>query len=919
MWRGPCLAILLLPMPAWSSASSYPTMTADDLRCEYRSEPLGIDAAHPRLSWVLRCSPEQRGQEQTAYRILVASSASLLNRNRGDLWDSGAVSSRDQNNVGYAGTPLRSGQTCYWKVRVWSGDEKPTWSRPARWEMGLLRPSDWLAQWIDDGRRSPATDEGFYADDPAPLFRKEFTARAPISRARLYITGLGYYEASLNGKRVGDHVLDPGWTKFDRRTLYSVYDVTRALGRGKNCLGVMLGNGWYNPLPLRLFGQFNLREHLATGRPRLLAQLHIEYRDGSVETIASDPTWKVGEGPILRNNIYLGELYDARREQPGWDRPGFDDSRWRAPAIAAEKVGQLVAQSQPPIRVTSQWASVHVTQPKPGVFIYDCGVNFAGWVRLKLNLSSGAVIRLRYGELLNSDGTLNPMTSVAGQIKGRRGGTSESVGGPGAPDIAWQGDTFVARGGPETYTPRFTFHGFRYVEISGLEAALPLKSVTALRLNADVEDAGAFECSNSMLNEIQAICRRTFKSNIFSVQSDCPHRERLGYGGDIVATSEALMGNFDMSGFYEKVVRDWSDSALPDGMFTDTAPFIGIQYCGVIWAMAHPVLIDQLHRYYGDRQIGEEEYEAAKRWLLLVEKQYPDGIVKEGLSDHEGLEPAPAPEMVTPLYYQCAKLLSAEAGRLSRKEDESHFQQLAQMIRAEYGSRFIDGATGKVGPGTQASQAFALYTGIAPEAVRPKILDYLLRDIEAHKGHLSTGILGTKFMLDVLSREGHADVAYRIVTQPDFPGWGWMLKNGATTLWEHWAFSDNTFSHNHPMFGSVSQWMMNWLGGIQPEPDAAGFDRIVIRPQTPSGLDWVKSSYRSIRGKIVSNWTREGKVLKFEFEIPANTRARICLPAMSGEAITENGRPLPRTGATAGHPVEVTVGSGHYAFAYRLT
>jgi alpha-L-rhamnosidase len=847
-------------------------MTPDDLRCEFRPEPLGVDAVHPRLSWALKGSPERKDERQKAYRILVASSAALLRRNRGDLWDSGLVTSRDQNNIPYAGTPLRSGQTCFWKVRVWPEDGKATWSPASRWEMGLLRRSDWAAEWLEDGKKKPARGEDFYKDDPAPLFRKEFSVRGPITRARLYITGLGYYEASLNGNRIGDHVLDPGWTKFDKRTFYSVYDVTPSLVRGKNCLGVMLGNGWYNPLPLKLFGSFNLRRQLPTGRPRLIAHLKIEYRDGSAETIASDSSWKVGVGPILRNNIYLGEVYDARMEQPGWDRPGFDDTHWRKPAIAEGAVGSLIAQPQPPIRVTSKWHAVRITEPNRGVYIYDCGVNFAGWVSLNVDLPIGTSIRLRYGELLHEDGTLNPMTSVAGQIKGK------GTGGPGAPEIAWQSDTFIAKGGPETYTPRFTFHGFRYVEITGLPAPLPLEAMTAMRLNADVENAGSFECSNPTLNQIQAMCRRTFKSNIFSVQSDCPHRERLGYGGDIVATSEAMMSNFDMSGFYEKVVRDWTDSARPDGMFTDTAPFIGIQYCGVIWAMAHPLLIDQLHRYYGDRRIGENEYAAAKRWLLLVEKQYPDGIVTEGLSDHESLVDAPAPEMVTPLYFQCANLLADQAKRLAIQADETHFRRLADKIRAEYQKRFIDTATGKVGPGTQASQSFALYTGIAPAEMRSRILDYLLQDIETHQGHLSTGILGTKFMLDVLCGEGHPDVAYRIVTQPDFPGWGWMLKNGATTLWEHWEFSDNTYSHNHPMFGSVSQWMIQWLGGIQPQSAASGFDRIVIRPQVPKGLDWVKSSYRGIRGQIVSDWRRVGDSVRFDITIPPNTDAEIRLP-----------------------------------------
>lgn len=910
MRPGICLPFLLLGTLACPQPASLPSMIATDLRCEYRTDPLGVDVQRPRLSWALLGTPGKRDEHQKSFRILVASSAATLRTNRGDLWDSGTVESALQNNIPYAGRPLKPGQKCFWKVRVAPGK----WSRPASFEMGLLGNKEWTGNWIDDGKSNPAAEGDFYKEDPAPLFRKEFSVHNSVARARLYISGLGYYEARLNGKPVGDHLLDPGWTRFDKRTNYSVYDVTAQIRRGDNCMGVMVGNGWYNPLPLKLFGSFNLRDHLPTGRPRLIAQLEIEFRDGSKQTVSTDNTWKVGQGPILRNNVYLGEVYDARKELPGWDRPGFDDSTWRAAASPKEKVGTLVAQPQPPIRATSEWKARSVTEPKPGVYIYDLGVNFAGWVSLRLNVARGTSLTLRYGELLHPDGTLNPMTSVAGQLKGYRQGTTESPGGPGAPEVALQSDTYIASGGEETYHPKFTFHGFRYVEITGLKKPLPIESVTAMRLNSDVEDAGTFDCSNPMLNQIQAMCRRTFKSNIFSVQSDCPHRERLGYGGDIVATSEAFMRNFDMAGFYEKVVRDWADSALPDGMFTDTAPYIGIQYCGVIWAMAHPLLIEQLHQYYGDTRIGSEQYEAAKRWLLLVERQYPDGIVKDGLSDHESLTENPSPELVTPMYYQCANLLARKAHRLGRSGDNKHFQRLAQKVKAAYRARFIDVSSGKVGPGTQTSQSFALYTGIAPESARGKILDYLVQNIHEHKDHLTTGILGTKFMLDVLSREGRADLAYKIVTQPDFPSWGWMLKNGATTLWEHWEYSDNTYSHNHPMFGSVSQWMMGWLGGIQPAPDAVGFDRIVIQPQTPKGLDWVKTSYKSMRGKIESSWTRSGRNLKFEFSIPPNTSARIALPAESAGEISKVGRDIAKVGRSDGNRVEFTVGSGHYTF-----
>ncbi len=915
MLRRAFVLILLIPTLSWSGVPGKSAMTATDLRCEYGRSPLGIDATHPRFGWILQSRTDEHGQRQSAYRILVASSVALLAQNSGDLWDSREKLTSDQNNIPYLGSRLKSGQVCFWKVKVWDGQRRASpWSVPAHWEMGLLRASDWKALWLNDGKSNPTSDQDFYKEDPAPLFRKEFRVGKAIKRARLYITGLGFYEASLNGERVGDHMLDPGWTKFDTRVLYSTYDVTQLLTKGANCLGITLGNGWYNSLPMRMWGNLNLREHLATGRPRFISQLRIQYWDGSAETVISNTTWRVGNGPILRNNIYLGEVYDARKAQSGWNKAGFGDTKWRSPGIATSKIGSLVAQAQPPIRITSSWNPVTVTQPSPGVFIYDMGVNFAGLVRLRLSPPRGTRMVVRYGELLHADGTLNPMTSVAGQIK------TPGIGGPGAPDIAWQSDTFIAKGGEETYTPRFTFHGFRYAEITGLPKSLPLSGVTALRLNADVDTVGSFACSNPMLNQIHAMCRRTFLSNIFSVQSDCPHRERMGYGGDISATSEAFLDNFDMSTFYAKSIQDWADSARPDGMFTDTAPSTGIQYCGVCWAMAHPTLITHLYRYFGNRQILEEQYGAAKRWLLLVEKQNPGGLIQEGLSDHESLVSAPAPEMVSPMYYRSAQMLADMAHRLLRTKDEEYFVQLGQRIRRAYVAKFFDATTGKVGPGTQASQAFNLYTEIIPAQSRARALQYLREDIRRHGGHLTTGILGTKFLLEVLSREGHADEAYNIVTQPDFPGWGWMLKNGATTLWEHWELSDNTFSHNHPMFGSVSQWMMEWLGGIQAGERATGFDRIQIHPQVVEGLNWVNSNYRSIRGQIVSNWSRRGRQLTFEIETPLNTQAHVTLP---GVRILENGRPLSGVqGVTsvskAGKSVNFNLASGHYLFRVSL-
>ncbi|MEK6702738.1 MAG: family 78 glycoside hydrolase catalytic domain [Planctomycetota bacterium] len=903
-------------------------LTISRLTCELQSTPLAIDSPAPRLSWVL--TSNERAQHQTAYHVLVAASPQTLAENRGDLWDSGKVTSVQSLNVEYAGRPLISGQACYWKVRVWDLAGQPTgWSPRTTWEVALLKSSDWAAAWLNDGKTNPSTEANVFTPDPAPLFRKEFSLAKPIKRARLHISGLGYYEASLNGRRVGDHVLDPGWTAYDHRVLYSTYDVTDQVRSGANCIGVTLGNGWYNPLPLRMWGRLDLRESLPVGRPRFIARLSLDYADGTSEVVVSDQSWKVGDGPIRFNNIYLGEIYDARLERAGWDSPGFDDSSWRKSAIATEPVGPLQPQAQPPIRITEHIPTLRVTEPKPGVFIYDMGQNFSGWATLRIEkplLAPGTTINLRYGELLNADGTLNPMTSVAGQIKGTRknaAGADESVGGPGAPPIAWQRDTYITRGTPSTddgteiWTPRFTFHAFRYVEVTGLPAGSHAGrvSITGLRLNSDVADAGTFECSNELFNQIQLMCRRTFLANIFGVQSDCPHRERFGYGGDINATSEAFTLNFDMSGFYAKAARDFADAARPDGLFTDTAPFVGIQYCGVGWAMAHPLLLTQLRREYGDERLMAEQYDASRKWLLKVAHDYPGGLITDGLSDHETLEESPVPQMVTPLWVQSTEMLGAMARVLHKDQDAAEFDALALAARAAYSKAFPP-TTAK---STQASLAFALYSGLVPQRDRGAVIDALIANLQGKRqGHLTTGILGTKYMLDELSRAGHADVAYALVNRRDFPGWGWMLENGATTLWEHWELSDNTYSHSHPMFGSVSQWFFNWLGGIQPARDAVGYDAIVIRPQMVKGLDWVRSSHRTVRGMIVSNWKREQAGVRMEIEIPVGCTALVHVPAERPEQVSEGGVALLPSARVAGVAFERYEGPTPRTLVYRV-
>jgi alpha-L-rhamnosidase len=896
---------------------------------DLRSDGLGgqpVTSSQPRLSW--RVESAMRAQSQSAWQILVAGSAEVLAKDQGDLWDSGKQAATRSPFAGYGGQPLEPGKVYHWKVRCWDAADQPSaWSAPAVLEIAPMTPADWSgARWIDDGRDNPTRDEDFYQPDPAPLLRQEFTLAKPVVRARLHVAGLGYVLSSLNGQRLADEVLDPPWTAFDQRILFRSHDVTAALKEGANCLGLSLGNGWYNPLPLRMWGHRNIRGSMVTGRPRVIACLVVEHPDGTRSTVTTGPGWKVAQGPTVRNSIFLGEERDARLEIPGWDKAGFDASAWQAARVSEAPLEPLKPiLDMPPVRATETIRPVAVTSPAGDVHIVDFGTNFTGVPEIDLNVPAGNGIVLRYGEILNPDGTLNPLTSVCGQIKGMRKndqGVEAPIGGPGAPAIAWQQDVYTARGGKETYRPDFTFHAFRYMEITGLPEAPVLEAIRGIRLHSELPDAGSFSCSNELFNRIQKITRNTFLNNVVSVQSDCPHRERFGYGGDIAVTSEAYLMNFDMAGFYAKTVRDWADGARPDGNFTDTAPFVGVQYCGVGWAMAHPLLLEQLYQHYGDKGLIAEQLPAAIRWFDLEASKRKKGLVTYGLGDHEALKRIAGPVLTTPMFIDTARRMARLARVVGGENDAKRFEQMADESNAAWTKGFLDAPTGKVGGGSQSEQVMALGFGVVPEAARQAVFDRLVAELTAVPDGpaLTTGIFGTRFLLEELTRRGRHDLAFALADRKTFPSWGWMLENDATTLWETWKESDNTFSHNHPMFGSISAWFIRHLGGIQAAEDAVGFDRIVIRPRTGHGLEWVKSSHRGVRGLIESNWKINGSGKEFEIVIPPDSEALVELPVAKGEVVTESGKPLAEAGGVTvveGPVHRMKIGSGKYRFEIR--
>jgi alpha-L-rhamnosidase len=898
-----------------------PRLKTAKLTCEYLENPLGIETSRPRLSWTMvQNATNLRNQQQTAYELIVSDNEQAINSLKGNYWESGKQNSAQSIHVEYAGKPLKSFTRYYWRVKVYDEQGNASdWSLPQWFETAVLKDGDWQGSWIGDGSKQFERDEDFYKEDPMPLFRKTFNIVKELQSARLYVSGLGYYEAYLNGKRVGDQVLDPGWTAYKKEILYSVYDISAMVKKGQNAAGLMVGNGWYNPLPLRFWGAVNFKQHLTTGRPIVNAMIRLNFTDGSTAVISTNEQWHTAPGPILRNNIYLGEHYDARLEKQDWAGLASKTSGWKPAVIAAPPAGKMVTQLQPPIRVTKILKPIQITEIKPGVFVADMGQNFAGVLRLRVKGEAGNRVVLRYGEDKYPNGEVNLMTAVAGQIKTGNGG-------PGAPEVAWQEDSYTLKGkGLETWSPRFTFHGFRYVEITGWPGKPTVADIDGLRLNSDLKTSGEFSSSNEMFNQLDKNIQWTFLSNVFSVQSDCPAREKLGYGGDLFCTTEAYMYHYNMANFYRKVVKDFVNDQQPLGGITETMPFVGIADQGpgdksgpLGFQMGYPYLVKKIYDFYGDKRVIEENYQALTRHINFLQSTAKNNLFDTDLGDHESLDDKGIPFTASVCYLLHVQMMAEFAEILQLQQDELKYKRLAETVRLAIIKQFND--HGKFENGTQSTQLFALWSNLEIPEKRDRIFEVLISEFEQKNWHLSTGIFGTKMLFDVLRKADRNDMAYRIANQRDFPGWGYMIENGATTLWETWASSDNKFSKNHPMFGSVGEWFYRSLLGINAT--APGFKKIMIKPQPAGDLKHAEGSYISSYGKIGSAWALTDQQFKLNVEIPVNTSAEVWLPLKYGAQITEGGKTISNVQGVIlqrkenGYTI-IQVGSGTYSFVVR--
>lgn len=834
-----------------------------DLRCEYMTNPLGVDVAQPRLSWKLES--RWRGQKQTAYQILVSTNEKMLKEDRADLWDTGKTTSDQSIHILYSGHPLASRTRCYWKVRVWDADGKTSsFSEVGTWDMGLLTPEDWKAKWIS----VPGSDED-KAPQAAPLFRKSFLLSEPPVSACVYICGLGYHELRLNGRKVGDHVLDPAFTRYDRRALYVVHDVTDQLKKGPNALGVILGNGWYN-MHTRCVWDFDKAPW--RDRPVLRCQLEMTFADGSTRTVASDATWRVSTGPIVFDSIRNGEIYDARKEVVNWDAANFDDINWSVAQVDAGPKGELRSQMAPAIKVTRTLKPIRLTEPTPGVFVFDVGQNLAGWARLKVSGPAGTEVVMRYGERLNADGALDQQ-EIAQHIKTGKAQT----------------DTYILKGqGTEVWEPRFAYHGFQYVEVTGLPGKPGLDTIEARVVHTAFDRAGSFECSNDLFNRIQRNTLWSYVSNFVGYPTDCPHREKNGWTGDAHLAAETGLYNFDSAAAYAKWMNDLYDEQRDSGELPGIVPTSGWGYAwgnGPAWDSAYLLIPWYLYLYNGDSQVLADHYERHKRYVDYLTSKAENGIVSIGLGDWVPAK-SKTPEKVTSTgyYYRDALIVAKTAAMLGRTDDARKYGDLALQIRDAFNREFFNKETGLYDPNTQTAMSCALTHGLVPPQERQRVLGNLVDMIEKNDGFLDAGILGTKYLIDCLTAGGRADVVYGMATKTTYPSWGRWFDEGATTLWEQW---DGGASRNHIMFGHISAWFYQVLGGIMPDPEAVGFKHFTIKPQLLGDVTWAKAEHESMYGTIRSNWEVQGGKFILKIAVPVNTTATVYLPCDKEKAIVE--------------------------------
>ena len=860
-----CKSALLFLLAAVIPLTGMATATnIERIRCEYLKNPLGIDVATPRFTWEI--SADHNGK-QTACRLNVATSPQLLKCGKADIWKSGRVNT-DISRMVYQGPALQAHTRYYWQVEVWSNGRKLT-SEVASFETAKLSITDWHdAKWISD-----TFDKEFRK---APLLRKSISLEEKnIKNARLYVSGVGYYEFFINGAHVSDRKLEPGYTHFDKRVLYSTYDVTSMLQHGENVLAAELGNGWLNIQSLSVWEFEKARWRM---RPRMIAELRITYNDGTVQTIPTDRTWKTNSGACSFNNLYSGEVYDARLVHKGWTTPGFDDKKWM-PAIEVEAPAKiLTSQQMPPIRVVREVKPVSMRKIDDYTYMYDMGENMTGVCRIQVQGPTGTCVTLAHGELIHDDGTLN-QGNIEIYFKREKNGLPQHV----DPFERIQTDTYFLSGnGMETYEPRFTYHGFRYVEVTSTRPlTLTQESLTGLCMHTDVESVGNFACSNEILNKLVEASCNSYLGNLFSIPTDCPQREKNGWTADGYVGMDYGLLFYDGITVYEKWMNDFIDNQRERGDLSGIIPSSGWGYAdwiGPVWDAALFIIPNNLYKYYGDTRAIEKMWDTCVRYLQYLETREKDGKLTYGIGDWVFYKAKTDTHFTSTAFYWLDNVLMAKFADLTG-HDGTKYRAKADNLKELINNEWFDAEKKMYANGTQAAQSVGLALGLVPEEHAQAVADNLVRMIRDNGHQLDFGMLGSKFVPAMLVKYGYADDAYKMIIRPEAPSWANWIHRGLTTLPETWVL-DKDFkdaSLNHAFLGDISAWMMNSLAGINPYPKKPGFAGIIIRPQFIKGISWAKGEYRSVRGLIRSEWKREGNQIELNIIIPANTEAELQL------------------------------------------
>nr|WP_245652379.1 alpha-L-rhamnosidase [Rufibacter tibetensis] len=890
-----------------------------NLRTEMLRNPEGIDAVHPRLSWEILGN--QRGTMQTHYHVLVASTPQKLAADEGDLWNSGKVQSNQATYVTYAGAPLKSRREAYWKVKTWTnhGGES-AWSEPNYWSMGLLSYGDWEGRWIGMDKASPWDEEDRFARLSARYYRKEFEAPKQIKKAKVYIIGLGLYELFINGQRIGDQVLAPAPTDYTANVKYNTYDVTKQLKSGKNAIGTVLGNGRFYTMR-----QYKPYKNKTFGYPKMLLNLVIEYTDGTSEKIRTEESWKMtADGPIRTNNEYDGEEYDARKEMPGWNAVGFDDSKWRQAEYVQEPDGEIEAQMNEPMKVMETLKPVSVKLLKPGTYILDMGQNMVGWLKMKVQGKQGDQVTLKFAEVLNEKGELALENIRDAKVT----------------------DVYTLKGGgEEVWEPSFVFHGFRYVEVTGYPGKPIVNNFEGRVVYDAMKTVGSFKTSNPIINQVHENSYWSIRGNYKGMPLDCPQRnERQPWLGDrpVQAYGESFV--FDNEKLYAKWLDDIQNAQKADGSIPDVAPAFWRYYSdNMTWAGTYLMIADMLHQQYGNVRVIEKHYPFMRKWLQYMESQYmtdgyimakdsygdwcaPPATIEEGRGMNANVK-HPSYLISTAYHYHYLQMMQRFARLTGNEGDIKGYQALAEKVRKGFNHEFFIAKDASYGENKLTDNLLALYFRLVPKEQEAALFKTIANIIEVrNKGHLSTGVVGTQWIMRSLTEFGRPDLAYKLATNTTYPSWGYMVENGATTIWELWngnTAAPTMNSYNHVMMlGDLVSWYYEDLAGIKSDRGQTGFKQIEMKPLMVNGLDFVDASYHSVHGLIKSNWKKEKKRFSWKITVPGNTKAVVYIPARSQNDITESGKAVSSASGVRflkmeGGRAVFEIGSGDYAFVVK--